>query len=80
MAKRKEEPAAEPKPKTYLVCFRCPECGMTCSGHLVAHDYAVRICNSPYGKDAAGRRVGLKSGDRCPGTMARELDERNMAL
>jgi hypothetical protein len=53
---------------------------MTCSGHLVAHDYAVRICNSPYGKDKNGRRIGLKAGDRCPGTMVRELDERSMAL
>ena len=78
MAKRKEEPAEEPKPKTYLVCFRCEECGATKIGYPVAHDYTVRICNSPYGKDKNGRRVELKSGDRCPGTLVRVLDERSM--
>lgn len=72
----KHKPEESPKPKTYLVCFRCPECGMTMSGYLVAHDYAVRICNSPYSKDKDGKRIVLRAGEKCPGTMERVLDER----
>ena len=76
MAKHKQEESVAPKPKRYLMGWRCPKCGMTRSDFIEAGYFPPLICNSPYGVDANGKRVGLQSGERCDAYMEVKHDER----
>lgn len=35
---------SEPKPRTWLVRWKCPDCGVTICGWIEIFDYTPRIC------------------------------------
>lgn len=78
MKTAKNQESTTPKPRRWLVSFKCPVCLVTRSGWLTQDDYAPRVCVSCYGPMAAlGQKRRMPGqGEVCGAIMDTITDER----